>query len=94
MSYQNSNDPFRRESPYDLNAGRDGGTWAWIAGAALVVILLALAFGAHHTSNQTGPNVAQNNPPATMSRPMAPPAGPASPGFNPAPVNPVPPAKP
>lgn len=84
-------DPNRRDSPYDLNAGRDGGAWVWIAGAALVVILLAIAFGMHHTQ-QTGPNVAQDNPPA-VSRSAPPPAGPASPVFHPAPMNPAP-AKP
>lgn len=84
-------DPNRRNSPYDLNAGRDGGAWAWIAGAALVVILLALAFGVNHVK-QNGTNVASNNSPA-ISRPAAPPAGPASPAFKPAPMNPAP-AKP
>ena len=84
-------DPNRRNSPYDLNAGRDGGAWAWIAGAALVVILLALAIGVNHVK-QTGTNVASNNWPA-ISRPAAPPAGPASPAFTPAPMNPAP-AKP
>lgn len=88
--YYDTNDPNRRNSPYDLNAGRDGGAWAWIAGAALVVILLALAFGVNHVK-QNGTNVASNNPPA-ISRP-APPAGPASPAFTPAPMNPAP-AKP
>jgi hypothetical protein len=91
--YYDTNDPNRRDSPYDLNAGRDGGAWAWIAGAALVVILAALAFGMHRAPNQAGPNVAQNNPPA-MSQPAAPPSGPASPAFNPAPMNPVTPAPP
>jgi len=98
MSYYDTNDPNRRDSPYDLNAGRDGGAWAWIAGGALVVILVALAFGMHHAPNQTGPNMAANNPPTTMSQPAAPPSGPASPAFNPTPpanpVAPAPPAKP
>jgi hypothetical protein len=89
--YNDSNDPNRRNSPYDLNAGRDGGAWAWIAGAALVVILLALAFGMNHV-NQTGTRVASNNPPA-ISRTAPPPAGPTSPAFNPPPMNPAP-AKP
>jgi hypothetical protein len=89
--YYDTNDPNRRNSPYDLNAGRDGGAWAWIAGAALVVILLALAFGMNHVK-QNGTNVASNNPPA-ISRPAAPPAGPASPAFTPPPMNPAP-AKP
>ncbi len=89
--YYDTNDPNRRNSPYDLNAGRDGGAWAWIAGAALVVILLALAFGMNHVK-QNGTNVTSNNPPA-ISRPAAPPAGPASPAFTPPPMNPAP-AKP
>lgn len=88
--YNDTNDPNRRNSPYDLNAGRDGGAWAWIAGAALIVILLALAFGMNHVK-QNGTNVASNNPPA-ISRPASPPAGPASPAFTP-PPNPAP-AKP
>jgi hypothetical protein len=91
--YGNANDPFRRDSPYDLNAGRDGGAWVWIAGAALVVILVALALGIHHTPNQAGPNVAQNNPPA-MSRTAPPPSSPASPAFTPAPMNPTAPQAP
>lgn len=90
--YYDSNDPLRRDSPYDLNAGRDGGAWVWIAGAALVVILVALAFGAHH-GNQAGTNVAQNNSPG-MSRSASPPAGPASPAFKPAPMSPATPTAP
>ena len=90
MSYYDGNDPNRRDSPYDLNAGRDGGAWAWIAGAALVAILVALAVGMHHAPNQ---NVALNNPPA-LSSPAAPPSGPASPKFTPAPTNPIAPAPP
>lgn len=93
MSYYDTNDPNRRDSPYDLNAGRDGGAWAWIAGAALVVILVALALGMHHAPIQTGPNVASNNPPP-ISAPATPPNGPASPAFTPAPTNPVAPAPP
>jgi hypothetical protein len=90
--YYDSNDPMRRDSPYDRNAGRDGGAWAWIAGVALVVILLALAFGVHH-GNQGGVSVAQNNP-SVMSKPIVPPAGPASPAFTPAPMSPAPAATP
>jgi hypothetical protein len=89
--FYDTNDPNRSNSPYDPNAGRDGGAWAWIAGAALVVILLALAFGMNH-GRQNGVNVASNNQP-TISRPVAPPAGPASPAFTPPPMNPAP-AKP
>lgn len=90
--YYDSNDPLRRDSPYDLNAGRDGGAWVWIAGAALVVILVVLAFGARH-GNQAGTNVAQNNSPG-MSRSASPPAGPVSPAFKPAPMSPATPTAP
>lgn len=93
MSGYFDNDPNQRQSPYDLNAGREGGAWAWIAGAALVVILMALALGMHYSPRQTGPQVAQNNQPA-ISQPAAPPSGPASPAFAPAPMNPVAPAPP
>ena len=88
--YRNPNDPMGRDSPYDLNASQ-GGAWAWIAGAILVVVLVALAFGINHTANNTGPNIAQNNTP-TMNRPATEFPGPASRSFAPpsAPVAPAP----
>lgn len=83
------NDPMRRDEPYDLNARSGSNTWGWIAGAVLVVILVALAFGVGHTPNQGGDRMAQNAP---MTRPTPAPGGPASPAFAPAPVNPANPA--
>ncbi len=94
--YRSPNDPMGRNSPYDLNA-RQGGGWTWIAGAVLVIILVALAFGINHTPNNAGPNVAANNTP-TVNRPAPDPSGPASRAFapSPAPGAPAPaaPAKP
>ena len=85
------NDPMRRDEPYDLNAGRGGTSWGWIAGAVLVVILVALAYGVGHTPNQSGTNrMAQNAPLATQPAPA--PSGPASSAFAPAPANPANPA--
>lgn len=94
--FRNPNDPLGRDSPYDLNA-REGKAWTWIAGAILVVILVALAFGINHT-NTAGPNFAANNTPALNQTP--PPSNPASRAFTPSPMNPsgsiapVAPAKP
>jgi hypothetical protein len=52
------------------NPGRR--SWAWIGGAAVVVILLALAFGVRHVPNS---RVATNAVPApATSHPLAPPA--------------------
>jgi hypothetical protein len=83
--YRNTNDPMRRDTPYDLSS-RDGmGSWGWAAGAVLVVILLALAFGIGHTPSQTGPTVAANNTPMNQQVPA--PNGPASPAYTPAPSN-------
>jgi hypothetical protein len=86
--FRNPNDPMGRDNPYDLNA-RQGGAWTWIAGAVLVVILVAFAFGINHVQNNTGPNMAANNPP-TMNQPAPQPTGPASHAFTPSPVNPTP----
>ena len=82
------NDPMRRDEPYDLNARSS--SWGWIAGAVLVVILVALAFGVGHTPNQSGGNrMAQNTPMTTQPAPA--PSGPASTTFAPAPpANPAP----
>lgn len=94
--FRNPNDPMGRDSPYDLNAGQ-GGAWTWIAGAVLVVILIAFAFGINHAPNSTGPNLASNNTP-TVNQPAPDPSGPASRTFTPSPNTgaPVPsvPAKP
>jgi hypothetical protein len=92
--YRNPNDPLGRDSPYDLNA-RQGGAWTWIAGAVLVIILVAFAVGVRHAPNNAGPNMAANNTP-TLNQPAPQPSGPASRAFTPSPGGPTPtaPAKP
>jgi hypothetical protein len=87
--YRNANDPSQRNTPYDLNARGSGGALAWIAGAVLVVILVAFAVGINHTdtTGNSGPNAASNNTP-TLNQSTPPPSGPASPTFRPAPMNP------
>jgi hypothetical protein len=84
--YRNANDPLQRNTSQDLNVRDTGGALAWIAGAVLVVILAAFAFGINYanTTNNSGPKVASNNAPALNQ----PPSGPASPAFTPAPMNP------
>jgi hypothetical protein len=84
--FRNANDPLRRDEPYDLNAR--SGAWGWIAGAVVVVILLALAFGIGRGPNQAGTNVASNNSPMTHTAPA--PSSPAAPAFKPAPTSPAP----
>jgi len=73
------------------NPGRR--SWAWIGGAAIVVILLALAFGVRHAPNS---RVATNTAPAPATSHML--APPAAMHPNPTPpatmVPPAPPAAP
>jgi hypothetical protein len=89
--FRDPNDPLGRDTPYDLNARRDGAGWGWAAGAVVVIILVALAFGiGRNPSNQAGTNVAANNPPLTQPSPA--PSGPAGSAFSPAPMNPSGPA--
>jgi hypothetical protein len=86
--YRNANDPWGRDSPYDLNARGGSSVWGWIAGAVLLAIVLALAFGSAHMSKQTGTNNMANNSPATQRQPAPAPNGPAGTSYSPGPVNP------
>jgi len=88
--YRNLNDPMARERRYDPDTGRGGSAWAWIAGALVVVFVLAIAFGVHR-----GPRrVAFNNgpPPATSMTPH--PSGGLSPAAPPQPAGPLSPTTP
>jgi len=84
--FSNPNDPLRRDSPYDLNA-RQGGVGTWIAGAVLVIVLVALAVGINHAPNRAGANMTANNTSA-LNQPAPKPTGPASRAFTPTPMNP------
>jgi hypothetical protein len=86
--YYNSDDPWRRDAAYDLNARRRGSAWGWIAGAVFLAIVLAIAFGAGHSPNS---QVATNNGTLPMAQPHLAPSGPASSAYSPiSPTNPAP----
>ncbi len=88
--YNNSDDPWRRDAAYDLNAHRRGSAWGWIAGAVFLAVVLAIAFGAGHSSNSAGSNVVANNGTLPMAQPHFTPSGPANPAYTP--INPIAPA--
>ncbi len=97
--YRNPDDPWRRDPSYDLNSRNANATWGWIAGAIVLVVLAALAFGVGRSPNQAGNRVATNTrPPANQmapapgapgSRSLTPAPAPA-PSPSPAPANPAP----
>lgn len=90
--FRNANDPWGRDSPYDLNARGGSSVWGWIAAAVFLVIILALAFGSAHAPNRAGTdNMAYNNP-AARDQPAPVPSGPAGTAFSPTPMNPANPA--
>lgn len=82
--YRNANDG--RDTPHELNARDRRATWAWIAGAVAIVILLAFVVDVSqsHPPTLTGPNVAANN-----ALNQGPPTGPASRTYTPTPMNPA-----
>jgi hypothetical protein len=83
MSNMDFNDP--KDPNFRTRTANYGSSWAWIAGAAAIVVVLFLIFGLAGTNTNTA-----SNPPATTtgqaSRPMTPPAttGQASPSALPA----------
>ena len=87
--YRNANDPWGRDSPYDLNARGGSSVWGWIAGAVFLVIILALAFGSSRAPNQAGANNMADNNTVAHSQPAPVPSGPAGTAFSPVPVNPA-----
>jgi cell division protein FtsN len=94
--YRNSNDPLRRNPPFDPDERAMNATWGWIAAAIFVVVILAVAFGIGHEPGQQGTTTASNDiaPPAAtrMAPPVtpAPPAKAAPPAATPAPMSPMP----
>jgi hypothetical protein len=95
--YRNPHDPLRRDLRYDPDARTMNTTWGWIAAAAFIVVVLAVAFGVGHQP-QTGTNTASNDmmppaatrmaPPASTTMPPA--ATPTPPATAPAPISPAP----
>jgi hypothetical protein len=97
FDYRNSNDPLRRDPPFDPDERAMNSTWGWIAAAIFVVVILAVAFGVGHEPSQPGTNTASNDiapPAATRMAPpvtrMAPPTDAAPPAATPAPMSPMP----
>jgi hypothetical protein len=70
-------DPYRRDAKMDPDVRAANAVWGWVAGAVLVVAVLAVAFGMALQPGKIGTNTASNDaitpaaPPVTR---MAPPA--------------------
>jgi hypothetical protein len=81
--FRNPNDPLWRDTSYDSGTPSYGSAGAWIAGAAVVVVVLLIAFGVRHepsqiASNDIAPPAATRMapPPATVPHPANPALGP------------------
>ena len=85
--YRNPNNPF----PPDMrDPNRASTAWAWIAGAALVIVVLAVAFGVWRQPMMGDNKLANNMSPPAATRTVPPitpaPNSPASPSISPAPA--------
>ena len=67
--YRNPNDPFQRDSPYDLNARTDNAASGWIAGGVLLAIVIGVALGIGHMPNQSNHSTTINNASPPMAQP-------------------------
>jgi hypothetical protein len=77
-NYRNPNNP--NDPGPDFGPGArswSNATWGWIAGIAVVVLVLILVFGSGGDTTRTANDAA--NPPSTTGQRMAPPAAPATP---------------
>ncbi|MGC1359442.1 MAG: hypothetical protein WA851_27315 [Xanthobacteraceae bacterium] len=84
--YRNPNDPMWQGGEYEPAGRSYGSGWGWLAGAVVIVVLIAIVFGAGHGPTRTAMN--ENRPPAGhMAPPPAP--TPALPGLTPPPANPA-----
>jgi hypothetical protein len=84
--YRNPNDPLWRGPQYEPATSGSNASWGWIAGAVVLVVLVAVAFGIGHGPTQT----ASNDTPATNHLAAPPPAprtmNPGLPGLTPPPA--------
>jgi hypothetical protein len=87
--YRNPNDPMWQGEEYEPAGRSYGSGWGWLAGAVVVVALIAIVFGAGHGPTRTAMN--ENRPTAgNLAAPPAPtPVNPALPGLTPPPANPA-----
>jgi hypothetical protein len=86
--YHTADDQLRKDEKSYPEARAGNATWAWVAAAAVLVVIFAIAFGISHRPGQNGTNTASNDamppaasrmaPPATMRAPrtLAPPVAP------------------
>jgi len=87
--YRDPNDRFYGNTGYEP-AGRTSGGWGWIAGAAILVIILAVAFGIGRSPNRVASNDVGRPPATTHTAPT----NPLNPAANPPGLNPPPAAAP
>jgi hypothetical protein len=84
--FRNSNDPLWRGAQYEPATRGGNFGWGWIAGAFVLVVLVAIAFSVGHGPTQT----ASNDTPATnhlaAPPPTTHPTNPALPGLTPPPT--------
>lgn len=73
--YRDRNDSLTRNTAYEPAYRGTHSGWGWIAAAAFLVIVLAIAFGVRHEPNRVALN--SSTPPAATH--MTPPAGPLNP---------------
>jgi len=88
--YRNPNDPMWQGGEYEPAGRSYGSGWGWIAGAVVLVVLVAIIFGAGHGPTKTAFN--ENRPAGTLAAPPPAPraVNPAYPGLTPPPANPAP----
>ena len=81
----------RSSTDYNYAADRANSSWGWLAGIAVVVVVLALIYGFSHTGGPGDRTGAINTPPASTSTPSTAPANrPASPMTPTTPTTPTP----
>lgn len=51
--HRDARDPSVRSAAYEATARRNGDGWAWVAGAAFLVVALAVAFGTGYEPRRT-----------------------------------------
>jgi hypothetical protein len=96
FDYRNSDDPLRRDAPYDPDSHAMNAAWGWIAAAVFLVVVLAVAFGIGHQPGPVNTASIDTMPPAAtrMAPPITPSPAPGAttlaPSIAPAPISPTP----
>src|SRR3954452_10221178 len=76
-NYRDPARPGYRDPDMPVESGSwSGATWGWIAGIALVALVLIFAFSGGRDANQTAPD--SSTPPTTPGQRSAPPAAPST----------------